>query len=123
MRFLPRVNREEQPVNYKYLLDFTNGKPSIITISKYTDGHVVFEYGNTPKVLIMPMQADWGDKPVAPPVEPAVAVEAEGQPTNEVAEEEEETDSSGEEESGAEAVEETAETEKLSPVPAGLGLG
>jgi len=50
-------------LNQKYLLDYLNGKQGIVTFSKYTDaGPVVFEYQKSPRVLIMPMQVQWGDE-------------------------------------------------------------
>jgi len=66
-------------INSAYLLDYLNGKTSIITMSKYTDnGPIVFEYGKTPKVLIMPMQVNWdtGEAPkTAAPVSEAAKAE------------------------------------------------
>jgi DNA polymerase III sliding clamp (beta) subunit (PCNA family) len=43
-------------LNEKYLLEYLKGKDGIITFTRYTEqGPVTFEYGKTPKVLIMPM--------------------------------------------------------------------
>ena len=45
------------------MLDYLNGKQGIVTFSKYTNvGPVVFEYQKSPRVLIMPMQVQWGDE-------------------------------------------------------------
>jgi DNA polymerase III sliding clamp (beta) subunit (PCNA family) len=56
-------------INQKYLLDYLNGKTSIITMSKFTDaGPLVFEYGRSPKVLIMPMQVGDESKKTEEPV-------------------------------------------------------
>jgi DNA polymerase III sliding clamp (beta) subunit (PCNA family) len=42
--------------NQKYLLEYLKGKEGIITFTRYTEqGPGTFEYGKTPKVLIMPM--------------------------------------------------------------------
>ena len=50
-------------LNQKYLLDYLNGKQGIVSFSKYTEvGPVVFEYQKSPRVLIMPMQVQWGDE-------------------------------------------------------------
>jgi DNA polymerase III sliding clamp (beta) subunit (PCNA family) len=84
-------------INQNYLLDYLNGKQGIITFSKYTDyGPVVFEYQKSPRVLIMPMQVQWGDEP-APPEKPAETVEPQAEAT-ESDTEETESESSTEEE-------------------------
>ena len=50
-------------LNQSYLLDFVSGKQGIVMFSKYTDnGPVVFEYQQSPRVLIMPMSVQWGDE-------------------------------------------------------------
>jgi DNA polymerase III sliding clamp (beta) subunit (PCNA family) len=71
------INTQGEPgrvgINVQYLLEFVSGKQGIISLSRYTDaGPVVFEYGKTPKVLIMPMQVQWpGDTPPVVTPEPA----------------------------------------------------
>jgi len=53
-------------INYTYLLRYLAGKQGIITLSQYDNtGPVVFEYHNSPRVLIMPMSVKWGDEPVS----------------------------------------------------------
>ncbi|MFC2004861.1 hypothetical protein ACFLUY_01410 [Chloroflexota bacterium] len=53
-------------LNYTYLLRYLVGKLGIITLSQYDNtGPLVFEYQNSPRVLIMPMSVKWGDEPVA----------------------------------------------------------
>ncbi|MEK7688498.1 MAG: hypothetical protein AAB398_08785, partial [Pseudomonadota bacterium] len=53
-------------INYTYLLRYLAGKQGIITLSQYdATGPLVFEYQNSPRVLIMPMSVKWGDEPVA----------------------------------------------------------
>ncbi|MFH0846429.1 MAG: hypothetical protein V1894_00010, partial [Chloroflexota bacterium] len=64
------LNTQGEPgrtaLNHKYILDYLSGKKGIIIFSKYTDtGPVVFEYQNSPRVLIMPMFVQWGDEPAA----------------------------------------------------------
>ena len=65
------LNTQGEPgrtaLNYSYLLDFLSGKQGIITLSQYDKvGPVVFQYQNSPRVLIMPMFVQWGDeKPAA----------------------------------------------------------
>ena len=50
-------------LNQKYLLEYLSGKQGIITFSKYTDnGPTVFEYQQSPRVLIMPMYVQWDDE-------------------------------------------------------------
>ena len=52
-------------INYTYLLRYLAGKLGIITLSQYdATGPLVFEYQNSPRVLIMPMSVKWGDEPV-----------------------------------------------------------
>ena len=52
-------------LNYTYLLRYLAGKLGIITLSQYdATGPLVFEYQNSPRVLIMPMSVKWGDEPV-----------------------------------------------------------
>ena len=83
-------------LNQKYLLDFLSGKQGIITFSKYTDvGPAVFEYQKSPRVLIMPMSVAWGDE--TPPAEKVVP-QAETTDETSDAELDEESESSGEEE-------------------------
>ena len=83
-------------LNQKYLLDFFSGKQGIITFSKFTDvGPVVFEYQKSPRVLIMPMSVAWGDEtPPADRTEPPI----EAEDATSVAETDEESESSVEEE-------------------------
>jgi hypothetical protein len=65
------LNTQGEPgrtaLNHKYVLDYLSGKQGIIILSKHSDtGPVVFQYQNSPRVLIMPMFVQWGDeKPVA----------------------------------------------------------
>ncbi len=58
---------ERTALNHKYVLDYLSGKQGIIILSKHSDtGPVVFQYQNSPRVLIMPMFVQWGDeKPAA----------------------------------------------------------
>ena len=77
-------------LNQKYLLDYLSGKQGIVIFSQYnTTGPVVFQYQNSPRVLIMPMSVQWDDeKP--PAVEKA---EPEAETTEETAEVEAEDES------------------------------
>ncbi len=65
------LNTQGEPgrtaLNHKYVLDYLSGKQGIIILSKHSDtGPVVFQYQNSPRVLIMPMFVQWGDeKPAA----------------------------------------------------------
>jgi len=53
-------------INYTYLLRYLAGKQGIIALAQYdATGPLVFEYQNSPRVLIMPMSVKWGDEPVA----------------------------------------------------------
>jgi DNA polymerase III sliding clamp (beta) subunit (PCNA family) len=90
-------------LNYTYLLRYLSGKLGIITLSQYNaTGPLVFEYQNSPRVLIMPMSVQWGDEPVA-------AEKPEPEPeTIEENPEEEEPEASLEEEA-AQAEQETGE--------------
>jgi DNA polymerase III sliding clamp (beta) subunit (PCNA family) len=68
-------------INFAYLLRYLAGKQGIITLSKYPESApLVFEYQNSPRVLIMPMFVQWGDEPV-------VAKEPEGEAVGENPEE------------------------------------
>ena len=99
-------------INQKYLLDFVSGKQGIVTFSKYTDtGPVVFEYQKSPRVLIMPMQCDWGDS--KPSEQPAAAAETPAEATGETsgAESDEKSNTDAEMESSTE--EENAEPETV----------
>jgi len=64
-------------INFAYLLRYLAGKQGIITLSQYPESApLVFEYQNSPRVLIMPMFVQWGDeKPVAAEEPEAEAVE------------------------------------------------
>ncbi len=70
------LNTQGEPgrtaLNHQYLLDYLSGKQGIIVFSKYDNmGPIVFQYQQSPKVLIMPMFVQWGDeKPTAEKVEP-----------------------------------------------------
>lgn len=73
------LNTQGEPsrtaLDHKYLLDYLSGKQGIVTLSKYDDtGPVVFQYQNSPRVLIMPMYVQWGDE------KPTAAEEAEPEP-------------------------------------------
>ena len=88
-------------LNQKYLLEYLKGKEGIITFTRYTEqGPVTFEYGKTPKVLIMPMFT--GKAPSAE--EPAPAAETTEEPAAEA-----EAETPEDEASEAEA-EDTAES-------------
>ena len=109
------INTQGEPgrvgINVQYLLEFVSGKQGIISLSRYTDaGPVVFEYGKTPKVLIMPMQVQWpGDTP--PVVTPEPAAETPSETSDSEAEDntgEGEAATSEEEATAEDTVEETA---------------
>jgi len=65
------LNTQGEPgrtaLDHKYLLAFLSGKQGIVILSKYEDtSPLVFQYQNSPRVLIMPMFVEWGDeKPTA----------------------------------------------------------
>jgi len=91
------LNTQGEPgrtaMNHSYLLDYLSGKQGIVMFSKYDNtGPVVFQYQNSPRVLIMPMLVEWGDEkpPAAEKTEPEPSVEE--QPAEEeTAEAEQET--------------------------------
>ena len=73
------LNTQGEPgrtaLNYTYLLDYLSGKQGIVIFSKYDDtSPVVFQYQNSPRVLIMPMFVQWGDE------KPTAAEKAEPEP-------------------------------------------
>ena len=73
------LNTQGEPgrtaLNYTYLLDYLSGKQGIVIFSKYDDtSPVVFQYQNSPRVLIMPMFVEWGDE------KPTAAEKAEPEP-------------------------------------------
>jgi len=86
--------------NQKYLLEYLKGKEGIITFTRYTEqGPGSFEYGKTPKVLIMPMftgKAPTAEEP-APAAEVTQEPAAEVEETDETDETEDHSDSTGEE--------------------------
>jgi DNA polymerase III sliding clamp (beta) subunit (PCNA family) len=97
-------------LNYGYLVTYLSGKQGIITMSQHTDkGPLVFQYQNSPRVLIMPM-AVGEDKPKKDEPEPETgettepAAETPTEPANAETEEEEEEE---EEDEGGEAAEPT----------------
>ncbi|MDP2917095.1 MAG: hypothetical protein Q8O16_04105 [Dehalococcoidia bacterium] len=78
------LNTQGEPgrtaLDQKYLIGYLSGKQGIVIFSKYTDiGPVVFQYQNSPRVLIMPMAVQWGDEtpPAAATVEPTAETTAE----------------------------------------------
>ena len=100
------LNTQGEPgrtaLNQKYLLDYVSGKQGIVIFSKYTEGGpVVFQYQNSPRVLIMPMMVQWGDE--TPPA--AEKVEPKAETTEET------SDVEPDEESESSVKEETAEQE------------
>ena len=108
------LNTQGEPgrtaLNHTYLLDFLSGKQGIVIFSKYDKtGPLVFQYQNSPRVLIMPMFVQWGDE------KPTAAEKAEPEPEtieeNPEVEPEEELESSLEEEA-------TEAEEKPEPVAA-----
>ncbi len=110
---LQALNTQGEPgraaLNYKYLTSYLSGKQGIVIFSKYNDtGPVVFQYQNSPRVLIMPMFVQWGDEtpPAAEKVEPKAETTEE---TSDV-EPDEESESSVEEET---AEQETGEEEPV----------
>ncbi len=49
-------------LDYKYIHEFLTGKEGFITLSQFDElGPLLFQYQNDPKVLLMPMQVQWGD--------------------------------------------------------------
>jgi len=102
------LNTQGEPgrtaLNYSYLLDYLSGKQGVVIVSQYDKvGPVVFQYQNSPRVLIMPMFVEWGDE------KPTAAEKVEPEPEtieeNPEVEPEEEMESSLEEQA-AEAEEE-----------------
>jgi DNA polymerase III sliding clamp (beta) subunit (PCNA family) len=68
---LDTLNTQGEPgraaLSYSYLLSYLSGKQGIVIFSKYTDGGpLVFQYQNSPRVLIMPMFVEWDDTEVKP---------------------------------------------------------
>ncbi len=108
------LNTQGEPgrmaLNHTYLLDFLSGKQGIVIVSQYDKmGPLVFQYQNSPRVLIMPMFVEWGDE------KPTAAEKVEPEPEtieeNPEVEPEEELESSLEEEA-------TEAEEKPEPVAA-----
>jgi DNA polymerase III sliding clamp (beta) subunit (PCNA family) len=69
------LNTQGEPgrtaLNHIYLLDFLSGKQGIVIVSQYDKtGPLVFQYQNSPRVLIMPMFVEWGDEKPATAEEP-----------------------------------------------------
>ena len=114
------LNTQGEPgrmaLNYPYLLRYLTGKQGIITLSQYnTTGPVMFEYQNTPRVLLMPMFVQWGDEPAAvkePEEEPETLEEHPEEEEPEASLEEGET-GEGEETEPAEPVAVAVEPEQL----------
>jgi len=110
------LNTQGEPgrtaLNHSYLLGFLSGKQGIVIVSQYDKmGPVVFQYQNSPRVLIMPMSVEWGDE------KPTAAEKAEPEP--ETIEENPEVEPEEEMESSPDAEEETAEAaEEPEPVAA-----
>ena len=99
------LNTQGEPgrtaLDHKYLLAFLSGKQGIVILSKYDNtSPLVFQYQNSPRVLIMPMFVEWGDE------KPTAAEKVEPEPEtieeNPEVEPEEETEPSLEEEAAAE---------------------
>jgi DNA polymerase III sliding clamp (beta) subunit (PCNA family) len=95
------LNTQGEPgrtaLDQKYLIGYLSGKQGIVIFSKYTDtGPVVFQYQNSPRVLIMPMAVQWGDETPPPAVKAEPQAEATGEKSD--AEPSEEPESSTEEE-------------------------
>jgi DNA polymerase III sliding clamp (beta) subunit (PCNA family) len=113
---LDTINTQGAPgrtaMNYKYLIGYLSGKQGIISFSQYDKtGPVVFQYQQSPKVLIMPMQVQWDDEKPA-----AEKAEAEPEPVTREPEE------GKAEETNAETGEQEPETQEKEPVasaPAG----
>jgi len=107
------LNTQGEPgrtaLNQKYLLDYLSGKQGIVIFSQYnTTGPVVFQYQNSPRVLIMPMAVQWGDE--TPPAAATIEPQAEATAETPDAEPSEEPESSAEEEK---AEQETGEEEPV----------
>ncbi|MBA7642931.1 hypothetical protein ES703_50640 [subsurface metagenome] len=65
----------------RYLLDYLKGKDSIVTLSWVNLGSpVAFKHPNSPTVLIMPMNVDWGDAVPEPVAEQAEAEAGDSSP-------------------------------------------
>lgn len=82
------LNNQGEPgrtaLSYQYLLEYLSGKQGIVAFSKYDNtGPVVFQYQNSPKVLIMPMFVQWDDEkpPAAEKPEPEARSEEEPEPS------------------------------------------
>lgn len=74
----PKGTPNRVAINSKYLIDFLKGKEGLVAISLTGEGApVCFQHSKAPKVIIMPMAADWGDK--QPAAEQAEAEEAEAE--------------------------------------------
>ncbi len=110
------LNTQGEPgrtaLNHTYLLDFLSGKQGIVIVSQYDKtGPLVFQYQNSPRVLIMPMFVEWGDE------KPTAAEKVEPEPEtieeNPEVEPEEELESSLEEE----ATEAEEEPEPVAAAP------
>ncbi len=53
-------------INAKYLIEYLKGKEGLVAISSTAESSPVsFQHSKHPRVIIMPMSADWGDKPPA----------------------------------------------------------
>ena len=110
------LNTQGEPgrmaLNHTYLLDFLSGKQGIVIVSQYDKtGPLVFQYQNSPRVLIMPMFVQWGDE------KPTAAEKVEPEP--ETIEENPEVEPEGELESSLDTEEEAAEAaEEPEPVAA-----
>ncbi len=97
-------------ISLPFILNYLKGKDGMVTMST-TGGSapVVFEHGNSPKVVIMPMFVQWGDEPKK---EEAPKTEETVEPTNEVPETEEpENEYPGDEQESQEREEEPGESD------------
>ena len=69
-------------LNIRYLTDYLRDKDGILTLSwTGNTAPVSFQHGKSPKVLIMPMEVEWGGKQPAAQAEPEPEPEAEPKPS------------------------------------------
>lgn len=63
-------------LNVGYLTEYLRDKDGIVSMSWGNEAPVVFQYGKSPKVIIMPMVAEWDDAQPAAQPEPEAAADA-----------------------------------------------
>jgi len=71
-------------INTSYLLDYLKGKDGVVTMGVTDEqGPILFRYGTSPIVVVMPMMVEWEPKPAVVAEAEAVAEQAEAEAISE----------------------------------------